>query len=39
MELLDKKFYGRLANQLENVKINNLFARSVIENKVLGLVR
>lgn len=38
MKLLDKKFYGRLTNPLKQVKINNLFARSVIEKKISGQV-
>jgi GNAT superfamily N-acetyltransferase len=38
MELLDKNFYGRLTNHLKQVKINNLFARSVIERKISGQV-
>jgi hypothetical protein len=38
MELLDKKIYGRLTNHLKQVKINNLFVRSVIERKISGQV-
>jgi hypothetical protein len=38
MELLDKKFYGRLTNHLKKVSNNNLFARSVIERKISGQV-
>jgi RimJ/RimL family protein N-acetyltransferase len=38
MELLDKKFYGQLINHLNQVEINNLFARSVIEKKTFGQV-
>jgi GNAT superfamily N-acetyltransferase len=38
MKSLDKKFYGRLTNHLKQVRINNLFARSVIEGKVSGQV-
>src|SRR3989339_2166524 len=38
MELLDKNNYGRLVDRLKQVKINNLFARSVIEKKISGKV-
>lgn len=38
MELFDKKFYGRVTNPLKQVRINNLFARSVIEKKISGQV-
>ncbi|MFA7302082.1 MAG: GNAT family N-acetyltransferase, partial [Candidatus Shapirobacteria bacterium] len=38
MELLDKIFYERLTNHLKQVRINNLFARSVIEKKISGQV-
>ena len=38
MELLDEKFYGQLTNVLKQVRINNLFARSVIEKKISGQV-
>ncbi len=38
MELLDKNNYARLIDPLKQVKINNLFARSVIEKKISGKV-
>lgn len=38
MKLLDKKFYDKLTNLLKQVKINNLFARSVIEKKISGQI-
>ncbi len=38
MKLLDKNFYELLTNHLKQVKINHLFARSVIENKIGGQV-
>lgn len=38
MELLDKKNYTKLINLVRQVTINNLFARSVIEQKVTGQV-
>jgi GNAT superfamily N-acetyltransferase len=38
MELLDENKYGILTNQLSQVTINNLFARSVIEKKISGKV-
>jgi GNAT superfamily N-acetyltransferase len=38
MKLLDKKLYNKLISPLNNVKINNLFARSVVEHHVTGKV-
>jgi RimJ/RimL family protein N-acetyltransferase len=38
MELLDKKDYDKATNYLSQVEINNLFARSVIEKKIVGKV-
>jgi len=38
MELLSEKEYGKVNNHLEQVKINKLFARSVVEKKVSGRV-
>jgi RimJ/RimL family protein N-acetyltransferase len=38
MKLLDKELYIKLVNPLSKVKINNLFARSVIEHHVTGKV-
>lgn len=38
MELLDRKQYSKVAEHLQQVTINNLFARSVIERKVAGKV-
>ena len=38
MELLEENNYERLINPLMQVKINNLFARSVIEKKISGKV-
>jgi len=38
MERIDKRHYGKVINPLKQVKINNLFARSVIEYKVSGKV-
>jgi hypothetical protein len=38
MELLDKNQYEHLTTPLEQVKINTLFARAVIEKKVSGLI-
>ncbi len=38
MKLLDKELYVQLINPLSHVKINNLFARSVIEHHVTGKV-
>ena len=38
MKLLDKSKYDKIINPLREVTINNLFARSVVEKKVNGLV-
>ncbi len=38
MKLLDKELYIKLINPISEVKINNLFARSVIERHVTGKV-
>jgi len=38
MILLDKSKYGELIEPLKEVSINHLFARSVLENKVSGIV-
>lgn len=38
MNLLEKKYYCKLIEPLQGVTINNLFARSVIEQKVSGRV-
>ncbi len=38
MELLDKKDFSKAAAAVQEVTINNLFARSVIEHKVTGQV-
>jgi len=38
MKILDKKEYIKLVDTVRQVGINNLFARSVIENKVAGRV-
>jgi len=38
MELLKTEYYEKLTDHLRKVKINNLFARSVIEKKISGKV-